>query len=199
MAVDDVVGLHIVGRYQGQNIVNNLSYQIAAQVLNELTILQDLCEQWDTTVKAAWVARHIDTYTLVGLKAFNLVGAAKLPGFKAIGTAGSVVGTEEPAPLCRVITLYTASAKYRRRGRVQLSGGDTAMFDDDDGSVTDAEQTALEAVGDILREPLTDAGNTFTPCIPANATDPVEEIVDARPRKTPSLIRSRRIRQFLIG
>lgn len=199
MSVDDIVGLHVVGRYQGQNIVNNLSYHIAQQTSPEGAILESLCDAWDTQVKSAWLARHLVEYMLVGLKAHNLVGAAKLPGFLSIGTAGDVIGTEAPAPVCRTITLYTDSAKYRRRGRVQLSGSDIAMFDTDDGSVLDAEVTALGTLAALLEDSITANDDLFDPCIPANVTDPYEIIHYAIPRKTPSMIRSRRIRQFLVG
>lgn len=199
MAENDVVGMHVVGRYQDQNIVNNLTYKLTSQSSSEETVLDNLVELWDTAFTTPWTARHIDTYTLVGIKCFNLFGAAKVPGFKGLDEPGAVVGTEMPASLCRAITLYTASAKYRRRGRVQLSGGDTVMFNTDDGAVADAEIVALSALSTLLETALTGTGDTFTPCIPASGADPVELITYALARKTPALIRSRRVRQFLIG
>lgn len=182
-----------------QNVVNKLSFQITAQAASEHLILQSLCDLWDTALTTGWAARHSDQYTLVGIKAFNLSGAAKQPGFKAIDEPGAVVGTDLPAAVCRTITLYTASVKYRRRGRVQLSGSQVAMFNVADGAVTEVEITALETLADLLFEDVTGDGNTFAPVIPANAVDPVEGITGAVPRRTPSLIRSRRVKQFLIG
>lgn len=199
MAVDDIVGMHIVGRYQSQNIVNNLHFKITAQDTTEDLILNALCILWDTTLTTEWLSHHIDTYSLIGIKAFNKEGVAKRPGFKSIGSPGTVVGSEVPSPVCRVLTLYTDSAKYRRRGRVQLSGADTTMFNDTDGAVTDAEITSLGDLADLLAAEISDGNDTFFPCLPANLVDPVESVVAVVPRKTPSLISSRRVRQFLIG
>lgn len=199
MAQDDVSGLHVVGRYQSQNIVNTLHYRHSTQTATEQETLDLLCQAWDGKFSATWVGRHIDTYQLVGVKAFVRDGAAKTPGFLDIDTAGSVVGEETPAAVCRTITLYTASTKYRRRGRVMLSGCATNMFNVDDGAVTGAEVLALGTLVDLLIDPIISDEETWTPVIPANVVDPVESIIDALARLTPSIVRSRRIRQFLIG
>lgn len=199
MAVDDVSILRVVGRYQKQNIVHTLHYQHSTQGSSEQEVLQQLCDAWDTDFSAAWVARHIDTYELVGVKAFVKTGAAKTPAFTDIATAGSVVGEELPASVCRTITLYTASAKFRRRGRVMLSGTAVSMLDTATGAVTEAEITALGTLANLLKQELSANGDSFSPCIPATAVDPVEVITDSTPRGTPALIRSRRIREMLIG
>lgn len=199
MAVDDVVTLRVVGRYQSQNIVNTLHYQIAAQAANEQTVLDNLLIGWEADLEVLWLARHLDTYELVGLKAFNKVGAAKTPAFRAIATAGSVVGEEVPSSVCRTLTLYTASAKHRRRGRLMLSGTAVAMLETDDGAVTSMEQASLDTLGTTLLATIEQAGDEFNLVIPATAVDPVEPITDAKGRPTPSLIKSRRIREFLVG
>ena len=80
-----------------------------------------------------------------------------------------------------------------------LSGTDDAMIDDADGSVTTTEITALTALGVAMIVPLAGAGDEFQLGIPLTATDPWQDITDAKGRETPSLVSSRRIRQFLIG
>lgn len=199
MAIGDVFTLRVVGRYQAQNIVNTLHYQITDQAAGEQNILESFLDSWDTNVEASWVARHLDTYELIGLKAFADGGAAKTPAFLALGTPGSVVGEEVPAAVCRTITLYTESANSRRRGRVMLSGTAVSQLETDDGSVTAAEVALLTALGETLTTTLSGGGDEAVLCIPANATAGAEIIVDSRGRVTPALISSRRIDQFLIG
>lgn len=199
MAQTDEVTLRVVGRYQAQNIVNTLVYRIVDQAVSELNVLTELLDQWDTNIKAGWLARHLDTYELVGLKAFNKTGPAKTPAFLSIGTAGSVVGEEIPSPVCRTITLYTASTNHRRRGRVMLSGTAVAQIDTDDGSVTTAEIALLDVLGTLLIAPLGAAGDTFQLGIGSTDILNFEDAVDAKGRETPSIVTSRRIRQFLIG
>lgn len=199
MAVSDECILRIVGRYQSQNIVNTMHYRITDQASGEPSVLDSMCAAWNTALTSAWVARHLDSYELIGLKAFRKTGAAKTPGFRSIGTAGGVVGDELPAFVCRTITLYTASTNSRRRGRVMLSGSDAAMFEDGDGSLTATELTALETLGNLLIANITNAGDEFEPGLPAVAPDTWQAFTDDKPRETPSSIRSRRIRQFLVG
>lgn len=199
MAVDDIVGVRVVGRYQSQNIVNTLHYKITAQTATEHEILQLLCAAWDATLSTQWVNRHIDTYELIGIKAFSKTGDNKRPGILDIGDAGAVVGEEVPSPICRVITLYTDSDNYRRHGRVMLSGGAVSMFNTDDGAVTAAEVTALETLADLLIDPITFDEEGVTPVIPPTDLLAVENITAALPRKTPACIRSRRVRGFSIG
>ncbi len=199
MAVTDECTLRVVGRYQDQNIVNTLHYRIIDQISLETEILAALLTLWEAAVKTDWLARHIDTYELVGLKAFGKTGASKTPAFESIGEAGVVVGSEVSSSVCRTVTLYTADVKHRRRGRVMLSGGEILMFDDADGSVSTTEITALTALGGTLMLPLQGVGDEFHLGIPATATDAWQDIIDTRGRETPSLVKSRRIRQFLIG
>lgn len=199
VAIGDEVTLRVVGRYQSQNIVNNLTYEIIAQTSAENRVLNSLVGAWDAMVKAAWLLRHIDTYTLVGTKAFNKVGDAKTPSFDTIQEAGGVVGIEVPSPVCRTITLYTESDNFRRRGRVMLSGCDTVMFNVSDGAVTVAEQTALDILGAVLLASIQLDEDSFQPILGSTAVLPKEQITDFKSRPTPSLISSRRIRQFLIG
>jgi len=199
MAVGDECTLRIVGRYQDQNIVNTLHYRITGQTSGEPEILDQLTGGWDVNYKSGWLARHEDAYELVGLKAFGKTGASKTPSFRSIGDAGTVAGTPLMAAVCRTITLYTADAKHRRRGRIMLSGTDDAMIDDDDGSVSTTEIAALTAFGVVLLPPLVVNSDEFQLGIPATAVDTWQDITDAKGRETPSLISSRRIRQFLIG
>lgn len=199
MAVNDVVSLRIVGRYQDQNIVNTTHWEIIEQAAEEELILAQMLATWEADIQASWLARHIDSYELVGIKGFNKAGAAKTPAFSSIGANGTVDGEEVPSCVCRTITLYTHSANHRRHGRLMLSGGATSMFDTDDGSVSTVEITALTALGGTFETGLSAAGNSFKLCIPATDVLPMETVFDSIGRETPSVVTSRRIRQFLIG
>lgn len=199
MAVQDVCILRIVGRYQSQNIVNTLHWQIVSQSSDDQAVLASLCLAFQADIETAWLARHIDSYELIGYKAFVQSGAAKTPAYVPRGQYGVVVGTEVPAAVCRTITLYTADAKHRRRGRLMLSGGEFAQFNIDDGAVTSAEMALLGTLGSFFLEVIENGGDEFRCCIPATATDAVQSINAATGRATPSIVRSRRVRNFLIG
>lgn len=199
MAVMDELTLRVVGRYQSQNIVNTLHYRIANQAASELVICERLIDLWDTALRVLWTGRHIDTYTLVGLKAFRKTGVAKTPHFKLITANGTVAGDEVPSPVCRCITLYTADAKPRRRGRIMLSGSEAAMFNTTDGAVTAAQIGDLETLMATMMTQLSGAGDEFDIGIPSTPTDNWQNITDSKPRVTPAIVTSRRIRQFLIG
>lgn len=199
MAVDDVCVIRAVGRYQQQNIVNTLHVQITEQVSSELGILDQLLDSFDTEIRTAWLACHIDTYELIGLKAFRVTGAAKVPAYTNIGANGTVTGDEVPSNVCRTITLYSDSTNHRRRGRLMFSGSAMFMFNDTDGSVSTAAVALLQAVGDILDAGFSIAGDVFKVVLPATDTLPVVDVVKCRGRVTPSAVKSRRVRQYLIG
>jgi len=199
MAVGDELTLRVVGRYQSQNIVNTLHYRITSQAASELAICERLVDLWDTAMRVLWTGRHIDSYTLIGLKAFRKTGVAKTPDFKLVTANGTVTGDEVPSPVCRCITLYTADAKPRRRGRIMLSGSEAAMFNTTDGAVTAAEIASLETMMTTLLTTLSGAGDEFELGIPSTPTDSWQDITDSKPRVTPAIVTSRRIRQFLIG
>ena len=80
-----------------------------------------------------------------------------------------------------------------------LSGGAVAQFNIDDGAVTSAEQALLGTLGQFFEAVIDNGGDEFRCVIPATAVDSVQQIIDTKGRATPSIIRSRRIRQFLIG
>ena len=199
MAVDDICVLRIVGRYQQQNIVNTLHLQIEAQVSSEQEILDQLVIGWDTAFRNAWLAAHIDTYELIGLKAFRVDGAAKVPAYSNIGQNGTVTGDEVPSNVCRTITLYTASTNHRRRGRVMLSGSAQAMFNASDGSVTVAEVGVLQTIGNLIDAGFSMDSDDFVFCLPATDTLPIELVTKSLARVTPSAVKSRRVSQYLIG
>lgn len=199
MAVGDVSTLRIVGRYQDQNIVNTMHYKHTAQDTDDEGVLAVLLAAWEADWEAVWLARHSEDYELIGLKAFRQAGEPKTPAFLTIGEAGGVVGTELPALVCRTITMYTASAKHRRRGRLMLSGSVAESFNATDGALTATELAALVTMAGLCSTVLTNLDDSFAPCIPANATDDEELIIDALPRVTPSAVTSRRIKQYLIG
>lgn len=199
MAVDDIVGIQIHGRYQMQNIVNVMHYKITEQVADDHSVLSEFCSGWATALTTAWLARHIDTYSLMGLKAFSLTGANKKPGIIHIDDAGSIVGEECPSPICRVITLYTDSDNYRRRGRLMLSGSADSHFNDADGAVADAELTLLEGLGDDMIADVSNNGNVCEPGLKPTDVLPFAKFTDVLARRTPACIRSRRVRGFAVG
>lgn len=199
MAVDDIIGIQIHGRYQSQNIVNTIHYKITEQASNEDDVLSQLCSNWNLINTGAWTARHLDSYTFKGLKAFSLSGDNKRPGILHIDDPGLVTGTEVPSPICRVITLYTGSSNYRRRGRVMLSGSESLQFDIVDGSVTSAEITLMEVLGASLIVDIDGAGDSAQPGLAPTDVLPFEPFTSVLGRKTPALISSRRVRTFGIG
>lgn len=199
MAVADISVLRVVGRFQSQNIVNTLHYYHSAQTSTELAVLLNLCTIFEANVGAAWRGRHSNNYDMIGLKAFRHTGTAKIPGFLSIGVSGSVVADDVPSYVCRTITLYTASANHRRRGRIMLSGSVDSMFDSSDGSVTTAEITSLDALGTSILATLSGGGDSFDLCIPPSGALPYEDIIDSRARETPASVTTRRVRQFFVG
>lgn len=199
MAVDDIVGIRIVGRYQDQNIVNTMHYKITAQVSTDNEILGVLGAAWLADHNSDWMDRHSDQYELVGVRCFSLTGDNKMPGIVPHGYAGNVVGVELPAMICRTVTLYTDSSNYRRRGRIMLSGTVVAQLVEADGSVTAAEMALMEALGSALIADIDSLGDSFTPGLAPNGVLPFEPFTGALGRKTPAGITSRRIRGFSIG
>lgn len=199
MAVDDIVGIRIVGRFQSQNIVQTMHFKIITQDSMESTVLKALGDLWETTHKTAWLALHCDTYSLMGIRGFNKVGVNKRPGITHIDDPGVVALDELASPVCRTITLYTESDNYRRRGRLMLSGGTVNDLDVADGSVSGSMQAALTSLGSALIDNLVYAGDEFQPGLAPTALLPFEPFTSALGRLTPSLVRSRRVRAFLIG
>jgi hypothetical protein len=199
MVENDVAVLRVVGRYQNQNISNTFHYFLTALTTPDDDALQNLVQFWETDIADAWLARHVDAYELIGIKAFVADGTSARPGYRAVGTAGDVVGDPQESFVCRVLTRYTDSTNPRVRGRLNLSGGAESMFDDTDGSVTTTEITALETLADLLDEQIIGGDATWTPVIFNTVLSTSEIITKTRPRVTPSVIRTRRIRQFSIG
>ena len=199
MAANDVILLRVVGRYQQQNIVNTLHYQINMQTSTEAAVLGMFLTDWATANETAWLNCHIDTYELIGYKAFRVDGAAKIPAYQNRGVNGNVVGDEVPSNICRTITLYTASANHRRRGRVMLSGSEQGMFNLTDGAVTVAAVGVLQTLGDLLDSQLVGVADVFDPVLPASGVLPIEAVTKAVGRVTPSSVKSRRVSQYLIG
>jgi len=199
MAISDELTLRIVGRYQSQNIVNTLHYRIVDQTSSDLAICESLVEGWDTAMRTLWCGVHIDTYTLVGLKCFRKTGTAKTPHFKLVTSVGTVAGDEVPSPICRCITLYTADSKSRRRGRIMLSGSEAGMFNTSDGAVSASQISNLETMMATLIQNIDHSSDEFELGIPAANGDSFQAITDSKPRVTPAVVTSRRIRQFLIG
>jgi hypothetical protein len=199
MAIDDVSLIRIVGRYQQQNVVNTLHYQHTAQVSEDRDILNDFLIAWGDANETAWLACHIDSYELIGYKAFRVTGTAKIPAYINVGSNGTVAGEEVPSNVCRTITLYTGSTNHRRRGRVMMSGSATGMFNTTDGAVTTVHTAILQDLGDLLDTTLVTGADEFDLCLPASNGLPVEHVVASIGRVTPSSVKSRRVSQYLIG
>lgn len=199
MAVGDVGVLRIIGRFQAQNIVNTLHYEMTAQASAEAVVWEVMAGVFNSTMTVAWQARHSDAYELVGLKMFTVKGDGKPPGFIPIGDPGDVVGDPQEAFVCRTVTWYTDHLNPRVRGRLMLSGGDEAMFDDTDGSVTSAEVVGLNGLAIVLLLGLDNAGDTAKLVLWNATTQTANDIILGKGRTTPAVVRSRRIKQFLIG
>lgn len=199
MATGDVSTLRVVGRYQGQNVVNTMHYKHTDQQGGDQDILRDLCIAWSNGLQSAWLARHNAAYELVGIKAFVKKGSAKTPGYLTVSQPGVVVVDQVPSMLCRTITLYTADLNHRIRGRVMISGSNAGMFDVADGSVDLTELGLMQVLADALLVQLTEATNLWDLVLPETLLGGPYDVVDAKARVTPAAVTSRRVRQFLIG
>jgi hypothetical protein len=82
---------------------------------------------------------------------------------------------------------------------MMLSGGTESMFDDTDGSVTPTEIGALSVLIGLLIDPLESGGDKFQLVLYNKTLDVISSLTAIKARVTPSVLRSRRIRQFLIG
>lgn len=199
MAIDDIAVLRIVGNYQSQNIVNTMHYVVTDQIGGDATLWQQLCDDWISTYETEWLARHIDTYELVGIKAFTVKGSSHPPGETTVGNFGTVIGDPVFAFVCRTITLYGDSGNPRRRGRLMLSGGEDAQFTASRGAVSAGEVIALTTLGTSLLEAVVAGDNTYTPVLYQKLPETVTGLVIAKGRVTPASVRSRRVRKFSIG
>jgi hypothetical protein len=199
MAEGDISVLRIVGRFQSQNIVNTIHYFHDNQTTADSGILEVITGAWDDQIKGLWLARHSDAYTLIGLKAFRNSGGPKIPSFLLVGDPGGVTGTPILSFASRIVTFYTESFNHRRRGRIQLSGGEAAMFNEDDGAVDATEVGLMQTLGELIIDPLVQGGDTFNACLPAVDQLPLEIFTGALARSTPGVIRSRRVKRFFIG
>ena len=199
MAVGDVGVLRVVGRFQDQNVVNSIHYEMTEQLSADLVIWEVMAGIWVSDISTAWLARHVVEYELIGVKMFTAKGLAKPPGYIPDGSPGIVVGDPQEAFVCRTLTLYTDEGNPHVRGRVQLSGGAESMFDDTDGSVTTAEVTALDTLALLLLDGLDNAGDVAKIVLWNATLLTTADVVAVKPRITPSVVRSRRVRQFHIG
>lgn len=199
MAIDDVAVLRLVGKYMEQNIVNTMHYKVTSQEGGDASLWQQLCDEWLATFETPWLARHIDAYELVGVKAFTVKGNTRPPGETTVGNAGVVVDDPVFAFVCRTITFYSDSPNPRRRGRLMLSGGGDLMFTASRGAVAAGEIALLTTLGEALLGEVTSADNTYVPVLYQKLPETVTTLLAAKGRVTPATIRSRRIRKFLIG
>jgi hypothetical protein len=199
MTEGDTAVLRAVGRFQNQNISNTFHYTLTTLTTPDSDALANLVAFWATDIVVTWVGVHSDAYELIGVKAFVALGTSARPGYAAVGAVGSVVGDPQESFVCRVLTRYTDNVNPRVRGRLNLSGGVEAMFNDDDGSVTAAHIAELLPLATLLDAPIVGGDAVWTPAIVDKVAQTAEPITKSVPRVTPSVIRTRRIRQFSIG
>lgn len=199
MSIGDVAVLRIVGRYQDQNIVNTMHYEVEDQATGDAVLWDTLIDGWIGDHETLWLGEHIDAYTLIGLKAFTVKGDTRPPGERTRNNAGTIAENPAPAFVCRTITFYSESSNPRVRGRLMLSGSSEAMFHDDDGSVVAGQIITMQALGDQLLGELVDTGNTFKPVLYSKLLDATNDLLAAKARITPSSVRSRRVKRMLIG
>jgi hypothetical protein len=79
-----------------------------------------------------------------------------------------------------------------------LSGTITEDINSDDGSVKTAAISVMNTLGALLVA-IYGPSDTYRPILPPAGVDPEVDIVDFKSRITPSVVTSRRIKQFLIG
>ena len=80
-----------------------------------------------------------------------------------------------------------------------LSGSEQAMFLESDGSLTTAAVGLLQDIGDLLDAGLSQAGDEWALVLPGHDAFPTEAITKCVGRVTPSALKSRRVKQYLIG
>lgn len=199
MPVGDIAVVRIIGRFQDQNIVNTMHYRVTIQGGDDVDLWDQLAVEWETTNSPLWLARMSDEYELQGIKAFTVKGGSVPPGTAIVQVSGDVSGSPQESFVCRTITMYTDNANPRRRGRLMLSGGDESQFNDTDGSVAALEVGLLTVLGTALMADLTSADNTYEVVIFQKSPEVVSLPIKARGRLTPSVLRSRRIQQFMVG
>lgn len=199
MPVGDIAVLRIIGRYQDQNIVNTMHYRVTSQAGGDDDLWDQLCVEWELTNGPLWLARMGGTYELQGVKAFTVKGDAVPPGTAIIQTTGDLTGDPQESYVCRTITFYTDNANPRRRGRLMLSGGVESLFNDLDGSVASVEVGLLTILGTAFMVDLTSTDNTYEMVIFQKNPEVISIPIKARGRLTPAVLRSRRIKQFIVG
>ncbi len=199
MPVGDIAVMRIVGRFQDQNIVNTQHWRVTTQGSGDEELWDQLCVEWTVTNGPLWLARMSDQYQLQGTKAFTVKGGSVPPGTSISAVSGDVAGDPQEAFVCRTITFYTDNANPRRRGRLMLSGGAENMFDDTDGSVASLEVGLLSILGANLMEDMISTDNTYELVFFQKSPEVIALPIKARGRLTPSILRSRRVKQFIIG
>lgn len=73
------------------------------------------------------------------------------------------------------------------------------MFDDTDGSVASLEVGLLTVLGANLMENIISVDNTYELVFFQKSPEVIALPIKARGRLTPSILRSRRVKQFIIG
>lgn len=199
MPTGDIAVVRIIGRFQDQNIVNTMHYRVTNQAGADVDLWDQLCVEWELTNSPLWLARMSDDYVLQGVKAFTVKGDAVPPGTSIIAATGDLTGDPQESFVCRTITFYTDNANPRRRGRLMLSGGVESLFNDSDGSVASVEVGLLTALGTAFLTDLTSTDNTYEMVVFQKNPEVISMPIKARGRLTPSVLRSRRIKQFIIG
>lgn len=199
MPVGDIAVLRIIGRYQGQNIVNTMHYRVTGQSSPDFNQWDQLCVEWELTNGPLWLARMSDDYELQGIKAFTVKGDAVPPGTAIVQLPGDLTGDPQESFVCRTITFYTDNANPRRRGRLMLSGGVESLFNDADGSVASVEVGLLTILGTAFMVDLDSPDNSYEMVIFQKNPETISLPIKARGRLTPSVLRSRRIKQFIVG
>lgn len=80
-----------------------------------------------------------------------------------------------------------------------LSGGVESLFNDADGSVASVEVGLLTTLGTAFMDDLVSTDNEYQYVIFRKTPESINEPIKARGRLTPSVLRSRRIKQFIVG
>ena len=73
------------------------------------------------------------------------------------------------------------------------------MFNNNDGSVNAAAVAVLQTLADLFDAGLAGGGDEFELVLPATDALPVEPVTKSLARVTPSALKSRRVKQYLIG
>lgn len=197
MAVGSILRMSVLGVYQDQNIVNTIHVKVIEQQCDEVDLATKVAGTF-IDVETYWLAVHNQYYQYKGTVVVGTAGSSTIPGYYPRDLPGVVAQDPLLSSIARVITLYGAADNAKIRGRLMLSGASQGDIDETDGRVNIS--MGLNTLAALMKQAWTNVQFvTVVPVIYTKSTQLAREVIKAVPRPTPGVIRSRRIRNFMVG